>query len=195
MVSAEIALAKAKVGDATQRYKAAATFFAVAGVLALAGLIALLVGLIISLATVSRAGPCDPHRRRVGVRPGCRAGDGRAVAAAAEDRRMSELDQAEARAALAREKLNTTVGALQAQLEPQVLMGRAHKPPSTAANARPRASVDVAKRNPAALAGGVALVAAFFGRRSIVGGVRRLFGKKPETPAHVRGGNAERNET
>ena len=52
MVSAEIALTKAKVADATQRYKSAAVFFAAAGVLALAALIALLVGLILSLATV-----------------------------------------------------------------------------------------------------------------------------------------------
>ena len=52
MVSAEVALAKAKVADATGRYKTAAIFFAAAGVLALAGLIALLVGLILSLATL-----------------------------------------------------------------------------------------------------------------------------------------------
>lgn len=52
MAAAEIALAKAKVSDTTQRYKTAASFFAVAGVLALAALIALLVGLILSLATL-----------------------------------------------------------------------------------------------------------------------------------------------
>lgn len=52
MAAAEIALAKAKVADATGRYKAAAALFAVAGVLALAGLIALLVGLILTLETV-----------------------------------------------------------------------------------------------------------------------------------------------
>lgn len=52
MVSAEVALAKAKVADATGRYKSAAVFFGAAGVLALAALIALLVGLILSLATV-----------------------------------------------------------------------------------------------------------------------------------------------
>ena len=49
---AEIALTKAKVGDAVGRYKNAAIFFAVAGVLALAALIALLVGLILTLATL-----------------------------------------------------------------------------------------------------------------------------------------------
>lgn len=52
---AEIALQKAKVGEAVGRYKNAAIFFAVAGVLALTGLIALLVGLIETLAT--KVGP------------------------------------------------------------------------------------------------------------------------------------------
>ncbi|MEH3047961.1 phage holin family protein [Sphingomonas adhaesiva] len=49
---AEIALAKAKAGAAVTRYRTAAIYFAVAGVLALAALIALLVGLILSLATL-----------------------------------------------------------------------------------------------------------------------------------------------
>ncbi|WP_375272424.1 phage holin family protein [Sphingomonas sp.] len=49
---AEIALQKAKVGEAVGRYKNAAIFFVAAGVLALAGLIALLVGLIETLATL-----------------------------------------------------------------------------------------------------------------------------------------------
>ncbi|KQT32645.1 hypothetical protein ASG29_12970 [Sphingomonas sp. Leaf412] len=52
MAAAELALAKARVANVTTRYKAAVAFFAVAGVLALAALIALLVGLILSLATV-----------------------------------------------------------------------------------------------------------------------------------------------
>lgn len=52
VAQAEIALAKAKAGFAVTRYKAAAIRFAVAGVLALAALIALLVGLILSLATL-----------------------------------------------------------------------------------------------------------------------------------------------
>ncbi|PZQ61309.1 MAG: hypothetical protein DI544_06115 [Sphingomonas taxi] len=52
VAQAEIALAKAKAGFAVTRYKAAAIRFAIAGVLALAALIALLVGLILSLATL-----------------------------------------------------------------------------------------------------------------------------------------------
>jgi hypothetical protein len=53
---AEIALQKAKVGEAVARYRNAVIFFAVAGVLALAGLIALLVGLIETLATLTGPG-------------------------------------------------------------------------------------------------------------------------------------------
>jgi hypothetical protein len=49
---AEIALAKAKVRDSVTRYRAAAVRFAIAGVLALAALFALLVGLIMTLATL-----------------------------------------------------------------------------------------------------------------------------------------------
>lgn len=49
---AEIALTKAKVAEAVERYRTAFTFFAIAGVLALAALIALLVGLIMTLATL-----------------------------------------------------------------------------------------------------------------------------------------------
>lgn len=107
---------------------------------------------------------------------------------------MSELDRAEARAALAREKLNTTVGALQAQLEPQILIQKARDTAVDGGERAARASVDAAKRNPAALAGGAALLAAFLGRRSILGGVRRLFGKKPQSPPDVGDGDAERND-
>ncbi|MDF2604227.1 phage holin family protein [Sphingomonas sp.] len=49
---AEIALAKARAAFAADRYKWAAIYFAVAGVLALAALIAMLVGIIFTLATV-----------------------------------------------------------------------------------------------------------------------------------------------
>ncbi|WP_235535039.1 phage holin family protein [Sphingomonas sp. Leaf339] len=49
VVSAEIGLYKAKVSERIAAYKSAVAFFAVAGVLALAALIALLVGLIMSL--------------------------------------------------------------------------------------------------------------------------------------------------
>lgn len=52
LVSAEIALYKARAGERVAAYKSAVVFFAISGVLALAALIALLVGLILSLATL-----------------------------------------------------------------------------------------------------------------------------------------------
>lgn len=52
LVSAEVALQKARVGERVGAFRGAAIFFAIAGVLALAALIALLVGLILSLATL-----------------------------------------------------------------------------------------------------------------------------------------------
>lgn len=52
LAGAEVALVKARVGERVTAYKNAVIFFVVAGVLALAALIALLVGLIMSLATL-----------------------------------------------------------------------------------------------------------------------------------------------
>lgn len=52
VVGAEIAVHKARIGERVAAYKGAAVFFAIAGVLALAALIAMLVGLILSLATL-----------------------------------------------------------------------------------------------------------------------------------------------
>lgn len=49
---AEVRLRKARLADRVAAYKTAAIFFVVAGVLALAALIALLVGAILSLATL-----------------------------------------------------------------------------------------------------------------------------------------------
>jgi len=52
LAGAEIALVKARAGERIGAYKNAIVFFAIAGVLSLATLIALLVGLILSLATL-----------------------------------------------------------------------------------------------------------------------------------------------
>jgi len=52
LATAEVALYKAKLAERVGAYKSAAIFFVTAGVLALAALIALLVGLILSLATL-----------------------------------------------------------------------------------------------------------------------------------------------
>ena len=52
LVAAEVELYKAKASERVAAYKTAAVFFAAAGVLALSALIALLVGLIMTLATL-----------------------------------------------------------------------------------------------------------------------------------------------
>ena len=52
VVRAEVDVVKAKAGERVEAYKGAAIFFSVAGVIALAALIALLVGLILALATL-----------------------------------------------------------------------------------------------------------------------------------------------
>lgn len=52
LATAEVAVSKAKFGETAAAYKSAAMFFAVAGVLALAALIALLVGAILTVATL-----------------------------------------------------------------------------------------------------------------------------------------------
>lgn len=65
LVSAEVALYKAKAGERYAAYKSAAIYFAIAGVLALAALIALLVGLIMSVATL--VGPLAATAIVVGV--------------------------------------------------------------------------------------------------------------------------------
>lgn len=52
LAAAEVALYKARFAERLTAYRGAITFFAIAGVLALAALVALLVGLILSLATL-----------------------------------------------------------------------------------------------------------------------------------------------
>ena len=52
LVKAEVDLVKARVGERVAAYKSAVIFLAIAGVLALSALIALLVGLIMTVATL-----------------------------------------------------------------------------------------------------------------------------------------------
>lgn len=52
LVTAEIALQRTKLSERIAGYKSAVVFFAIAGVLVLAALVALLVGLIMTLATL-----------------------------------------------------------------------------------------------------------------------------------------------
>ena len=87
---------------------------------------------------------------------------------------MTELQIAEARAAQARERLGQTVETLQAQLDPQLLMQKAKDSVADGGGRAARASVRAAKRNPAAVAGGVAVIAAFLGRHRLASAARRL---------------------
>ncbi|MET4896052.1 phosphatase [Sphingomonadaceae bacterium jetA1] len=80
------------------------------------------------------------------------------------------VDEAELRAAEARERLNRTVGRLQARLEPQAIASQAREAGLSAA----RSGVQIARSNPAAVAGGIAAIGLFLNRRRIA----RLFTRK-----------------
>lgn len=80
----------------------------------------------------------------------------------------TRLLAAEADAALARERLSTTVGQLQARLDPQ-LLARDAQAVGTAAGL---AAIDGARRNPGAVAGAVAAIGLFLARHRI-GAFRR----------------------
>jgi DNA-binding IclR family transcriptional regulator len=89
---------------------------------------------------------------------------------------MSGVDvtAAEARAAEARARLNGTVEALQAELEPRRLVSVAKAEVLGGGHRAARASMDAARRNPAAVAGAGTLLLAFLNRKRIA----RLLSKK-----------------
>ena len=76
---------------------------------------------------------------------------------------MTELDLAEARATEARMRMTETLEVLQTRLAPGNLAQEAKERLSDAGGQ----AMDAAKRNPGKIAGGVALLAAFLGRRHI----------------------------
>ncbi|MFT3978184.1 MAG: DUF3618 domain-containing protein [Sphingomonas bacterium] len=76
---------------------------------------------------------------------------------------ISELDIAEARAIEARQRMTETLDMLQSRLAPATL---AHEAKARLSDAGGQA-LDAARRNPGKVAGGVALLAAFLGRRHI----------------------------
>ncbi|KQO52783.1 hypothetical protein [Sphingomonas sp. Leaf257] len=80
------------------------------------------------------------------------------------------IAEAEIRAAEARERLNATASRIQAKLEPQALAAQAREASVTAA----KCGLESAKSNPAAVAGGVAMLGLFLNRRRIA----RLFKRK-----------------
>lgn len=91
-----------------------------------------------------------------------------------------DVVRAEARVAEARARLSATMGTLQRQLTPQKLAQDVRDGLSEGAQATARATVDAARRNPAAVAGGIALVALVAGRRKIASGIRGLFRRRPK---------------
>ena len=80
------------------------------------------------------------------------------------------VSEAEIRAAEARERLNRTAGRIQARLEPHALVAQAKEVSLSAA----KSGLDSAKNNPAAVAGGVAVLGLLLNRRRIA----RLFKRK-----------------
>lgn len=80
------------------------------------------------------------------------------------------VSEAELRAAEARERLNHTAARIQARLEPQALAAQAKEVSLSAA----KSGLDSARSNPAAVAGGVAVLGLLLNRRRIA----RLFKRK-----------------
>ncbi|MGE7205528.1 DUF3618 domain-containing protein [Sphingomonas sp. NPDC019816] len=80
------------------------------------------------------------------------------------------VTEAETRAAEARERMNQTASRIQARLEPHALATQAKEAGLSAA----KSGLDTARSNPAAVAGGVAVVGLLLNRRRIC----RLFKRK-----------------
>ncbi|MGK6321488.1 DUF3618 domain-containing protein [Sphingomonas sp. DT-51] len=79
----------------------------------------------------------------------------------------ADLSVAEARAAEARARLNGTVEALQAELEPRRLVSVAKAEVLGGGNRAARKSLEAARRNPATALGAGALLLAFLARKRI----------------------------
>ncbi|MEG3090110.1 DUF3618 domain-containing protein [Sphingomonas sp. PB1R3] len=79
------------------------------------------------------------------------------------------VTEAEARAAEARERMNHTVSRIQARLEPKALAAQAKEASMSAACS----GLESAKNNPAAVAGGVAVLGLILNRRRIAGLFKR----------------------
>ncbi|MCW6529688.1 MULTISPECIES: DUF3618 domain-containing protein [Sphingomonas] len=86
---------------------------------------------------------------------------------------MTELDRAEARAALARLHMAKTLTALQTRLDPRNVAREAVDGLADTGTRVLDAGIGAAKRHPGKIAGGVALLAAFLGRHHIA----KLIGK------------------
>jgi Protein of unknown function (DUF3618) len=89
------------------------------------------------------------------------------------DPATANLALAEARAAAARERLNRTIGALQAKLDPRLLAREAMDGLTDSGTKALRTSVDTAKTHPEVVAGVGALAIAWLGRHRIASLFRR----------------------
>jgi hypothetical protein len=88
---------------------------------------------------------------------------------------------AEARVALARQRLHGTVETIQSQLAPEKIARKALDGVTDQSTRAARASVETIRRNPAVVAGAVALIGAVLARKSIAG----LFTRKKK-PVRIR---------
>lgn len=86
----------------------------------------------------------------------------------------SSLAVAEANATLARERLSSTFGLLQAKLNPKVIARDAAQGLAEAGTSAAKSGVETAKRNPGAVAGITALAGLFLARHKL----GALFGRK-----------------
>ncbi|WP_242095616.1 DUF3618 domain-containing protein [Sphingomonas sp. CROZ-RG-20F-R02-07] len=83
------------------------------------------------------------------------------------------LIAAEAEAAATRAKFNATLEAVQARLEPRRLARETMREVGDAGGVAAQRGIEVAQRNPGALAGAVAVAGLFLGRHRIAGLFRR----------------------
>lgn len=93
-----------------------------------------------------------------------------------------EINAAERRASDARARLTGTLGKLQARLKPKVLARDAARSAADAGQHAALAGLDVAKANPAPVAGVVAAVGLFLARRRLFSLFRRR--SRGAKPAH-----------
>lgn len=84
-----------------------------------------------------------------------------------------ELLAAEAEAAVARQRLATTIEAIQIRLEPRRLARETVREVTDAGTVAAQRGIDAAQRNPRAFAGVVALAGLFLARHRIAGLFRR----------------------
>ncbi|WP_339348120.1 DUF3618 domain-containing protein [uncultured Sphingomonas sp.] len=92
---------------------------------------------------------------------------------------MSDVAAAQARAEAARQRLTSTVEALQTQLAPERIARRAVSEVSESGSRAARASVAVARRNPVAVAGAAAVLLAALNRKRIAALFARPAKRKP----------------